>query len=585
MMRSLSLSLCILLLLAGSIFVAAIEIESSQDAGSPKSTFPTSGLPRASPCVDSCSAQLSACNENCVFNSMNESEEMACRTACYQDVTPCVERCAQRQSKEQAAAKLHKSKNPNTFESRGPQPRPPTENVGFGPEKVLNWAGYQSINGSAPGLKRHLWYWAFESRNDPSKDPLVIWLTGGPGCSSLVALFYEHGPYHIQDDLSLSLNPYSWNSNATVIYIDQPVNTGYSYADNGDWGAFSEAEIADNLFWFLQGWLEQYPKYQELPFYITGESYAGHYVPAFAARLVAARSDPNVLPINFQAVGIGNGLVNPLRQYQQYLPYAAAMNILPQSSLDSMAQGLPACVAAINSCNQTSLAGLIGCLQATETCNLSQMMPFELTGLNVYDVREKCAIPPLCYNFTNVDNFLAQPEVIQALGVQGHNWQDCNRLVDLELIFAGDWMRNLADDVTTILESGVRVVVYSGEDDFICNWYGGFDWTMNLQWSGANQFRAAENTTWISTDGQPAGSSRTAQGLTFVRVFEAGHMVPLNQPERALDLLGRIISGQPFDPSQPIKKVESTNSNTKPSSPSSSHRRSHETTRPTIARE
>ena len=80
-----------------------------------------------------------------------------------------------------------------------------------------------------------------------------------------------------------------------------------------------------------------------------------------------------------------------------------------------------------------------------------------------YDVRVKCAVPPLCYNFSNVDAFLAQPIVEEALGVVGRKWQDCNRLVSMELVFAGDWMLNLATEVPALLSSGVRVVVYSGE--------------------------------------------------------------------------------------------------------------------------
>jgi carboxypeptidase C (cathepsin A) len=328
---------------------------------------------------------------------------------------------------------------------------------------VQNWAGYVSVNGSQPTLKRHLWYWFFESRNAPSTDPLVIWLTGGPGCSSLVALFAENGPYIIAEDLSLSLNPFSWNSNASVIWIDQPVNTGYSYADRGDFGATSEAEIADNLYEFLQGFLSQYPKYSELPFYITGESYAGHYIPAAATRIMAGNADPLWPRINLQAIAIGNGLVDPAIQYTQYAPFAAATQVLPPSSIAMMEAGLPGCVAAINACAQNTTLGLEACILATEVCNLSQMIPFQLTGLNVYDVRIKCAVPPLCYNFSNVDAFLAQPEVEAALGVTGRAWVDCNRMVDLELIFAGDWMLNLATEVPALLASGVRVVVYSGQ--------------------------------------------------------------------------------------------------------------------------
>lgn len=85
----------------------------------------------------------------------------------------------------------------------------------------------------------------------------------------------------------------------------------------------------------------------------------------------------------------------------------------------------------------------------------------------MYDVREKCQVPPLCYDFSKVDAFLAQPEVAAALGVTGLTWQSCNRIVSLELVFAGDWMRNLALQVPAILASGVRIVVYSGEYDFV----------------------------------------------------------------------------------------------------------------------
>lgn len=73
-----------------------------------------------------------------------------------------------------------------------------------------------------------IFYWWFESRDKPSEDPLVLWLTGGPGCSSEIALFTENGPFTIKDDLSLKINPHSWNNNANLLYIDQPLGTGFS---------------------------------------------------------------------------------------------------------------------------------------------------------------------------------------------------------------------------------------------------------------------------------------------------------------------------------------------------------------------
>ena len=77
---------------------------------------------------------------------------------------------------------------------------------------------------------KHFFYWFFESRNDPKNDPIILWLNGGPGCSSLTGLFFELGPASINEKLEPVHNPYSWNNNASVIFLDQPVNTGYSYS-------------------------------------------------------------------------------------------------------------------------------------------------------------------------------------------------------------------------------------------------------------------------------------------------------------------------------------------------------------------
>jgi carboxypeptidase C (cathepsin A) len=96
-------------------------------------------------------------------------------------------------------------------------------------------------------------------------------MTGGPGCSSLVALFNENGPYIIQDDLSLKLNPYSWNARANILFIDQPVNTGFSYSDFGDIGVVTEAEMAQDMWEFFQNFFKQYPKYANLPFYVSND--------------------------------------------------------------------------------------------------------------------------------------------------------------------------------------------------------------------------------------------------------------------------------------------------------------------------
>ena len=165
-----------------------------------------------------------------------------------------------------------------------------------------------------------LFYWWIESRGDPTTDPLVLWLTGGPGCSSEIALFYENGPWMFADDnKTLIKNEYSWNSHANLLYVDQPIGTGFSHAALPDLDV-NEDEVAANMAEFMIGFLEKYPQFKGRDFYITGESYAGHYIPAVSYHFIF--DVPDKLNITFKGLAIGNGLVDPYLQYPEYAVFA-----------------------------------------------------------------------------------------------------------------------------------------------------------------------------------------------------------------------------------------------------------------------
>eukprot|EP00462_Mataza_sp_D1_P000703 CAMPEP_0175093878 /NCGR_PEP_ID=MMETSP0086_2-20121207/3267_1 /TAXON_ID=136419 /ORGANISM="Unknown Unknown, Strain D1" /LENGTH=449 /DNA_ID=CAMNT_0016366909 /DNA_START=6 /DNA_END=1355 /DNA_ORIENTATION=- len=414
---------------------------------------------------------------------------------------------------------------------------------GYGPESVKNWAEYITVGANKT---RHLWYWFFESRSDPTNDPFVLWLTGGPGCSGLVALFYENGPYKIEKNLELSLNPYSWNSKANVMWVDQPVGTGFSYSDDHIEHVITEKGMADNMYEFLQHFFAKYPKYQSNRFFITGESYAGHYIPSLGYRIFDGNRQKQGTHINLQGLAIGNGLVDPELQYGEYVKFAADHNLVNGTALGLMEAGVGVCLELIKYCRQNDTVGWLACYNAYIECNFLELVPVQSTGVNVYDVREQCKVAPLCYDFSAVDKFLAKPDVIKALGVTGRSWTSCNRVVDLALVMAGDWMLDYSHQLPPMLASNISVVVYSGEFDFVCNWYGGQNWVHNFNWTGKVAFNKALNTTW-TVDGAEAGSAVSADGLTFVRVKDAGHLVPYNQPKNALDLLSKLFSGSPFN--------------------------------------
>ncbi|CAG8804097.1 2128_t:CDS:2, partial [Racocetra persica] len=129
---------------------------------------------------------------------------------------------------------------------------------------VQQYSGYLDIS-----KKKHFFFWFFESRNDPSNDPIVLWLNGGPGCSSLAGLFFELGPCSVNEDgADTTINPYSWNSNASIIFLDQPTNVGYSYGSK----VSTTFAASIDVYAFLQIFFQEYPQYAHLDFHIAGES-------------------------------------------------------------------------------------------------------------------------------------------------------------------------------------------------------------------------------------------------------------------------------------------------------------------------
>jgi len=382
------------------------------------------------------------------------------------------------------------------------------------------------------------------SRTAPSTAPFILWLTGGPGCSSMLALFYENGPYIINKDLSLKLNPYSWNAAANVLWLDQPVGTGFSYADHFSDYVTNEKMIAEDVYEFLQGFFKKHPQYNR-KVNIIGESYGGHYIPALGARIVAGNQHlaPGDKHIDFAGMAIGNGWVDPEIQYSAYadlLYEAKLLDIVSTTTYDDVAY--PACKLLI----ETS-----PWLAAFEECSLGMeavLLDAEAQSgrsINVYDVTIPCAVEPLCYDFSLADKLFAEPAVLKSLGVSPKaDYSDCN--MEVHTLLLGDWIGNFAIDVPIVLAQKIPVLIYEGTNDWICNWIGAHRWTEALTWPGQSGFQKTNLTDWKLSTGQVAGEVKTSDGFTFLKVFNAGHMVPLDQPAAALDMVRTFIFGKPW---------------------------------------
>lgn len=433
-------------------------------------------------------------------------------------------------------------------------------------------SGYMDISGSkydANDENKHLFYWFFEKRanshlgNNESKKseevkesdiPIILWLTGGPGCSSTLALLFENGPCQVSEDgLSTTINPYSWTEAAHVLWLDQPAGVGFSYGKEND---YNEEMISEDAYYFLQEFYKEHPEYSENPLTVVGESYGGHYAPAVAHKIWTKNKmveDP-MIPINLAGLAVGNGLTNPIEQYKYYPEMAMnnshGIKVVSDEVYNDMTSAVPKCVSLIEKCNEgDSFINRFACQTAFVVCNTAETTPYQMTGLNPYDIRKKCEIAPLCYDFSNIETFLSLDSTLEALHVskESRKWTSCNMGINLK--FHTDWMKDFSPFVADLLNDGIHALIYAGDVDYICNYLGNKAWTMNLDWKHKDEFNAAEDHEWgesENTEGSAAGLAKTSNGFTFMQVYDAGHMVPTDQPKVALDMIANFINGGEF---------------------------------------
>ncbi|KAL5733552.1 hypothetical protein ACOSP7_032897 [Xanthoceras sorbifolium] len=407
------------------------------------------------------------------------------------------------------------------------------ESDGVSVEDLGHHAGYYKIANSHDA---RMFYFFFESRNS-KKDPVVIWLTGGPGCSSELAVFYENGPFSIANNMSLVWNEHGWDQASNLLYVDQPTGTGFSYSSDRRDIRHGEDGVSNDLYDFLQAFFEEHPKLAKNDFYITGESYAGHYIPAFASRVHRGNKAKEGIHINLKGFAIGNGLTDPAHQYKAYPDYALDMGLIKKSEYDRISKVIPVCETAIKICGTD---GTLSCMASYFVCNaiFSSIMA-HAGDINYYDIRKKCE-GSLCYDFSNMEKFLNQKPVRDAIGVGDIDFVSCSPTVYQAMLV--DWMRNLEVGIPTLLEDGIKLLVYAGEYDLICNWLGNSRWVHAMEWSGQKEFVASPEVSFL-VNGSDAGALRTHGPLSFLKVHNAGHMVPMDQPKASLEMLKRWMQG------------------------------------------
>ncbi len=420
------------------------------------------------------------------------------------------------------------------------QEKPPAPGVveflpGYGIPKEKQIAGHLTVNEKCGD---NLFFWFFESRSDPLKNPIVIWLNGGPGSSSMMGLFAENGPYQIQDDLSLIENPYSWNTAANYLVIDQPAGTGLSYVEQShdrNCYAKTEAQATRQLLDGILQFFEKWPEYRSRDLYVFGESFAGRYIPMLA-HAILKHNQLDEAKINFKGIGVGDGWVAPLIQEATYADYAYAHGLIDLQQKKKVDALYECCEIAVKE------SGPVASAKADQICNKIEEYIVETSGgTNVYDVRITGE-----YSFPNIARYLDQQSVRSALHVspQVGPWTDTSSIV-ASILERGE--QDSAAHLFPQLFQSIRVLIYNGIYDMDCNFMGTDQWLASITWPEGEQFNQMPRKPWKEGD-RVLGQYRACGNLTQLLVNGAGHLVPMDQPETALKMLSIFLNQFTFAP-------------------------------------
>uniref|UniRef100_A0A803RA19 Carboxypeptidase n=1 Tax=Cannabis sativa TaxID=3483 RepID=A0A803RA19_CANSA len=421
----------------------------------------------------------------------------------------------------------------------------------FPGQPPVNFQQYSGYIAVSKNPKRQLFYYFVEAEANPDSKPLVLWLNGGPGCSSIGAgAFCEHGPFKPIGNTLLK-NDYSWNKEANMIYLDSPAGVGFSYSANKSFytEVNDEKTAQDNLM-FLKRWFIQFPNYKNRAFFITGESYGGHYVPQLAQLIVQSKAS-----INLKGIAIGNPLLEFNTDFNSRAEFIWSHGLISDSSYE-MANSV---------CNYSTYRR-----QVQVDGNLSPVcsqvwrkVSNEMSRLvDSYDVTLDVCLPPVFAQsamLNKLDEAAKIDVCVEDKTIKYLNRKDVQKAFHAELVGVTEWsvcsdvlrydMKDLEIPTIHVLgslvKSGIQVLVYSGDQDSVLPLTGSRTLVTGLAKElGLNTTVAYR--AWFETN-QVAGWTQVhGDILSYATIRGASHEAPFSQPERSLVLFNSFLAGKPL---------------------------------------
>ncbi|XP_018485542.2 serine carboxypeptidase-like 27 isoform X3 [Raphanus sativus] len=399
------------------------------------------------------------------------------------------------------------------------------------------YSGYVTVNEERG---RALFYWLVESptTRDPKSRPLVLWLNGGPGCSSVAYGGAEEvGPFRVGSD-GKTLHPklYAWNKLANLLFLESPAGVGFSYTNSSsDLYTTGDQRTAEDSYRFLVNWFERFPQYKHRDFYIVGESYAGHFVPQLS-KLVHERNK-----------GFKNPAINLKDDYHDYIgtfEYWWNHGLISDStyhqlktacySVSSQHPSLQ-CMEALRSA-ELEQGNIDPYSIFTKPCNNTVQLKSFLKGRYPWMSR---AYDPCTERYSNV--YFNRVEVQKALHANvtrlSYPWKSCSDIVGN---YWTDSPVSMLPIYRELIAAGLKIWVFSGDTDAVV--------PITATRYSIDALKLATITNWYPwyDHGKVGGWSQVYKGLTLVTVTGAGHEVPLHRPRQAFIIFRAFLENKPM---------------------------------------
>ncbi|XP_058081267.1 serine carboxypeptidase-like 25 [Magnolia sinica] len=414
------------------------------------------------------------------------------------------------------------------------------------------YSGYVTVNARAG---RALFYWLTEAATAPESKPLVIWLNGGPGCSSIAyGASEEIGPFRLHKSGSrLNLNKHSWNLVANLLFLEAPAGVGFSYTNTSfDLNDTGDRRTAEDSLIFLIRWLDRFPCYKNREIYLTGESYAGHYVPQLA-REIKAYNARTKHPINLKGFMVGNAVTDNYydnlgtvtywwshamisdRTYKKLLrtcnfhqqKQSNACELLYAYAMDQEFGNIDQYNIYAAPCNNSDG------ISATRRSLHSPLLPQNTV------LRQISGYDPCTEKYAEV--YYNRPDVQRALHANTtkipYKWTACSETLNRNW---NDTELSVLPIYKELIAAGLRIWVFSGDVDSVV--------PVTATRFSLAQLRLATKIPWYPwyVKKQVGGWTEVYEGLTFATVRGAGHEVPLFKPREALQLFRSFLRGEPL---------------------------------------